>query len=111
MRRSLLLLFFIVVPFQVFAAGLPSQVSNFMGKIYVEILNPIITVAYAIAIMYLSWSVFQYTLKSDKLDKEKLKNSLIYGVLGVFVMSMVFAIMKFVARSVTGTDTMIGENV
>lgn len=96
---------------QALAAGLPSQLSHFMDKIYTVILNPIITIMFAVAILYLSYSVFNYTLNKDKLDKEKLKASLIYGVVGVAVMSLVFGLMKFVARTITGDESIIEQNV
>ncbi len=111
MKRPILLSIFVLLPIEAFAAGLPSQVSEFMGKIYMEIINPLITLAFAISILYLSWSVYKYTLNKDKIDKDKLKSSLIYGVAGVAIMSLVFGIMKFVARTITGDDSIIIENV
>ncbi len=114
MKRYLALFIFVVAPFQALAAGLPATVSNFMGRIYYVILNPIITVGFAVAILYLSWCVFQYTLNSAKFadaERVKLKDSLIYSVVGVFIMASVFGIMKFLARSITGDDSIITQNV
>lgn len=113
MKRSVFLFLFVIAPIQVLAQtqGVPKQVGNFMERVYTVILNPVITIMFAVAILYLSYSVFNYTLNKDKLDKEKLKASLIYGVVGVAVMSLVFGIMKFVARTITGDETIIEQNV
>ncbi len=112
MKRSVLLFTFIIAPLQALAAGFPAQLSSFMAKIYIEILNPLISLAFAVAILYLSWSVIQYTLlKKDKIDQAKLKDSLIYGVVGVAIMSLVFGLMKFIARTITGDDSVITDNV
>lgn len=98
-------------PLSAIAATIPAQVSEFMGKVYVEILNPIIAVGFAISILYLSYSVFKYTLYSDKLDKKKLQDSLIWSVVGVFIMASVFAIMRFVAVSITGDSSIISQTM
>ncbi len=100
-----------VLPQIVLAVEITHSVSSFMGKVYENIVNPAITVLFAIAILYLSWSVFQYTFQGDKVDKDKLKASLIYGVLGVFIMSTVFAIVKFIATSVGGDANSVMNSI
>lgn len=92
-------------------ATLPGQVSSFFGRVLDQIVNPLITLGFAVAILYLAWAVLQYTMGGDKLEKEKLKGSLIYGVLGVAIMATVFGIMKFLAASVGAPETIVTGNV
>ncbi|HXK37617.1 MAG TPA: hypothetical protein VJ579_00930 [Candidatus Paceibacterota bacterium] len=115
MKRIVVRLFTLLfLPRNAFAAtsvALPTQVSAFFGRVLVEIVNPLITLGFAVAIVYLAWAVLQYTMGGDKLEKDKLKNSLIYGVVGVAIMATVFGIMKFIAASVGAPSSVITNNV
>lgn len=101
------------IPFNAFAAdaALPGQVSAFFAKVLAEIINPLITLGFAVAIVYLAWAVLRYTMGGDKFDQAKMKNSLIYGVLGVAIMATVFGIMKFIAVSVGAPESIVTNNV
>lgn len=101
------------IPLSAFAdtAVLPGQVRAFFGRVLDQIVNPLITLGFAVAVLYLAWAVLQYTMGGDKLEKDKLKSSLIYGVLGVAIMATVFGILKFLAVSVGAPETIVTQNV
>ncbi len=107
------LLTLLVIPQHSLAAtaALPGQVSSFFARVLNEIVNPLITLGFALAVVYLAWSVYQYALGGDKLDQTKLKSSLIYGVVGVAIMATVFGIMKFIAVSVGQPESIVTNNV
>lgn len=54
----------LLIPINAFAAqaALPGQVSAFFAKVLAEIINPLITLGFAVAIVYLAWAVLQYTM-------------------------------------------------
>ncbi len=112
-KTGIRLLAFLALPEFAMAqqATLPGQVSSFFGRVLSEIINPLITLGFAIAIVYLAWAVLQYAMGGDKLEKDKLKNSLIYGVVGVAIMATVFGIMKFIASSVGQPTSIVTSNV
>src|SRR5512135_454229 len=93
------------------ATALSSAVSGFFARVLFQIINPLITLGFAVAIVYLAWAVLQYTMGGDKFDQGKLKSALIYGVLGVTIMATVFGIMKFIAVSVGQPTTIVTNNV
>lgn len=93
------------------AVALPDKVNSFFSRVLAEIINPLITLGFAVAIVYLAWAILQYSLGGDKLERDKLKNSLIYGVVGVAIMATVFGIMKFIASSVGAPEDVVTSNV
>ena len=110
-RLSPTLLAFLFAPMLASAASLPENAKEFIWNISNEIVNPIITLGFTAAIVYLAWTVFQFTFASEKLDQVKLKNSLIYSVVGVFIMATVFALMRFIAVSVGQDPSIVSNNI
>lgn len=69
----------------------------FLGKINQFILNPIIRLAFAVAVLYFTWGVFQF-IKSETADtkREEGKKKIIYGLLGLFIMFSALGIIKLI---------------
>ena len=74
--------------------------SPIIGKINAVILNPIITLLFALALVMFLWGVFQYLWmeESDK-AREQGRNHMFWGVIGMFVMFSVFTIMRIIANT------------
>ena len=65
-------------------------------KIKSEILNPLIGLMFAIALVYFLWGVFQFITKSDDPAKaEEGRMHMVWGVVGMFIMFSAFGIMNF----------------
>lgn len=62
-------------------------ITELLGKINEHILNPIITLAFAIALLVFFWGIFQFVASEtgDK-EREKGKSKILYGIIGLFVM-------------------------
>ncbi len=58
-----------------------------LGKINQYILNPVIVLAFAFALLVFFWGIFQF-VSSETVDaeREKGKKKILYGILGMFIM-------------------------
>ena len=95
-----------LLPEVAFAAPppIPAPVKTFIGKISTEILNPLIAIMFAIATAYFFYGVAAYIWNPDNEEmREKGKISMLWGVVGMFIMITVFGILRFIIDS-TGAD-------
>ncbi len=98
--------FSFLLPQTAFAAPppIPAPVKTFIGKISTEILNPIIAILFAVATAYFFYGVALYIWNPDSEEmREKGKLGMLYGIIGMFVMTSVFGIMWFIINA-TGAD-------
>jgi hypothetical protein len=90
---------------------IPSPVKTFIGKISTEILNPLIAIMFAVATAYFFYGVARYIWDPDnEEEREKGRISMMYGLIGMFVMVAVFGIMKFIISSI-GADPALMDYV
>jgi hypothetical protein len=70
---------------------------EFLGKINQFILNPIIRLLFAVAILYFTWGIFQF-ISSETADnkREEGKKKIFYGIIGLFVMFSAYGIIKLI---------------
>jgi hypothetical protein len=99
-------LFNFIFPLSAGAAAppIPPAVKAFVGKISTEILNPLIALMFAVALMYFFYGIAAYIWNPD--DEEarvKGRRNMLWGIIGMFVMVSVFAIMRFIISSI-GAD-------
>jgi uncharacterized membrane protein YidH (DUF202 family) len=74
------------------------------------ILNPIIILLFALAVLIFLYGVFKYVRKSDSEDeRETGRRHMIWGVIGMFIMISVFGIMNIIINTVGGPRTDINE--
>lgn len=78
-----------------------------LNKINEIILNPIITLLFAIAVLYFFWGLFQF-INSEAADgkHEDGKRKIIFGLFGIFVMISAYGIIGFLLNSfgINGPD-------
>jgi hypothetical protein len=72
-------------------------VTELLGKINQYILNPVIMLAFAVAMLVLFWGIFQF-IASETSDakREAGKNKILYGLVGMFVMLTAKGIIKLI---------------
>jgi len=59
------------------------------------IINPLISLMFAFAVVYFLWGVFKYIRAADSpADRETGRKHIIWGILGIFIMTAVFVIME-----------------
>lgn len=66
-----------------------------------HILNPIITLLFAAALLYFLWGVFQMIRGGDSEDARALgREHMIWGVVGLFIMVAVYGILNIVCNTI-----------
>ncbi len=73
------------------------DITSFLKKVDLYILNPIILLLFSVATVYFIYSVVNY-LRLDPSDSERKEafNSIIWSIVGIFIMLSVYGIINFV---------------
>ena len=86
------------VPAVSFAAT-PTTFAELVNLIIDTILKPFVTLVFGLAFAAFLWGMFKYIRSASEGDKEEAKNTIIYGLIGLFVMVSVWGLV----RILTGT--------
>ena len=66
-----------------------------------EIINPAIAVLFAVGFAIFLWGIVRFIWKADDENERNLgKQNILWGVVGMFIMASVFAIIRFIARAI-----------
>ena len=77
------------------------QIDPLISKINQEIINPIIMLLMALAVVYFIWGIANFIKGYDTdEDRESGKRHMLYSIIGFSVMVLAFAIMNFIASSI-----------
>jgi protein-S-isoprenylcysteine O-methyltransferase Ste14 len=85
----------------------PPAVVAFMGKVNDAVINPIIGVIFALALLYFLWGLFMFLAHMDNESKiAEGKRHMLSGIIGMTIMVSVFAIIALVLATfdIKGTD-------
>jgi len=75
-------------------------VSALVSKIQDAIINPIIGIIFALALLLFVWGVARFLIQADDANaREQGKKHIIYGLIGMFIMVSVYGILSVI----TGT--------
>ncbi len=78
-----------------------NSVIKLIHKINEVILNPLITLIFAAAVLIFLYGVFEYLKGSDSDDARSTgRNHIIWGVVGMFIMVSVFGIMDIIMNTI-----------
>jgi hypothetical protein len=71
-------------------------------KAFSELLNPVITIIFGIALIYFFWGVTQFILNDagNEKTREDGKKKMIWGVVALFVFVSIYGILRFVGELV-----------
>ena len=71
--------------------------AELLNKINGLILNPIIRLAFAVALLYFFWGIVQF-INSETADSSRAKGQkkILYGLLGMFIMFSAYGIVRFI---------------
>lgn len=93
------------------APPIPATVLAFIGKISTEILNPLIAVMFAVATLVFFYGVAKYMWDpANEEAREGGRRSMLWGIIGMFVMVSTFSIMRLIISSI-GADASLMDNV
>ncbi|QQR50051.1 hypothetical protein IPF86_03120 [Candidatus Nomurabacteria bacterium] len=89
-----------------YAAGpIESSVDSLLAKINKVILNPLIILMFAVALVYFMYGVVEFLANSTSEDARKTgKAHMLYGVIGMFIMIAVYAIMNIIVNTLGVTN-------
>jgi hypothetical protein len=74
-----------------------ASVDDTIRKVNKGLINPLITLMFAIAAVYFVYGVFEFIKDSDASDaREKGKQHIIWGLVGMAIMGSVFFIMQLI---------------
>lgn len=88
------------------AATKVSPVTQFVGKINKLIINPIITLLFAAALVYFIYGVVMFLIDKSQgggENAESGKNHMLWGIVGMAIMLSVFGILRLI-QSTLGVD-------
>ena len=78
-----------------------ASVTTLMQSISRVILNPLIALLFALALVYFVYGLAQYLLQTDNEEIRKTsKSHMLWGVIGMFIMVAVFGIMNLVLKTI-----------
>jgi len=74
-----------------------APVIEFLKAISRVILNPIITLAFAVALLVFFWGIFQF-IKSETSDtgREEGKRKIMYGLIGMLIMISAYGLIRLI---------------
>jgi succinate dehydrogenase/fumarate reductase cytochrome b subunit len=84
-------------------AQVAAPIRQFVGKVNTLIVNPLIVLMFAAALMYFLYGVFQFIVNADQSeDRETGKQHMLWGIIGMFLMFAVFALLRIIQNTVGG---------
>jgi hypothetical protein len=73
----------------------------FLNKVNAVVVNPIITLLFAISTVYFIFAIINLIQSSkDGKDLDKAKERVLYSIIGIFIMVSVYGIINFVISSI-----------
>lgn len=80
-------------------------------KINFYIINPAIRILFALAFLIFVWGIIEYTLRKDSADaKIKGRDHIMWGLIGLAIMTSVFFILRVVTRTLGIDEVQINES-
>jgi len=78
-----------------------SAIGDFVTRFNDVILNPIIGLLFALALVLFLWGIVEFFWQADSdLARQKGKSHMLWGLIGLFIMFAVFAIMKIIVNTI-----------
>ncbi|MFA6552051.1 MAG: hypothetical protein WCT19_00950 [Candidatus Paceibacterota bacterium] len=80
---------------------LPQAANDFISKVLVNIVNPLIYLMFGVAFVVFMWGVTEYVLHLDDEDaRKKGTQHMIWGVIGFFIMISAYGIVALIGATV-----------
>ena len=87
---------------KVYAAGtVPAATVSLLQRILVNIVNPLITLMVAVALIYFLWGVFEFVRNAESSEERKKGGMhMLYGALGLFIMLTAYGVLNLIVGTV-----------
>ena len=96
------------LPMFAFAAGMADAFS--LLALAHKLLNTIIPVLIALAVVYFIWGVIQYTVSTDEEAKTGARGKIINGLIGLFIIVSFWGIIAIITNTTGVGPTSFGSN-
>lgn len=72
-------------------------ITTFIYKVNEVILNPLIILLFAVALIVFFWGIFEFIAQSSSDEaRERGKKNMVWGIIGMFIMFSVFGIINII---------------
>jgi len=89
-----------------------AQLDTFLQRINYYVVNPLIRVLFALAVIYFIYGIVQYILnRSNAEKKEQGRTHIMWGLIGLFIMTSVFFILRILVLTFGLDGVTINEGV
>ncbi len=76
------------------------SIEALLGRINQVILNPLIFLFFGIALVVFFWGIFKFIARNDdESEREQGKRSMVWGLVGMFIMFSVFGIVNLILKT------------
>lgn len=73
------------------------DITEFLGKVNAAVINPLILLLFAVALLVFIWGLFKFVTSTETDEgRETGKRTILWGIIGMVVMVGVFGIIKLV---------------
>lgn len=87
-----------------------ASLNSFIGSVDTMIINPLISLLFALAIVYFLYGVFEFIANQENEEKKTTgKSHMLWGIIGIVIMMGVFVIMNMIL-STLGIDYIHPDN-
>jgi len=77
-----------------------ASVDSFIANVNKQIINPLILLLFALALVYFLYGVFEFISNQTNEEKKTIgKNHMIWGIIGIVIMMGVFTIMNIIMNT------------
>lgn len=77
------------------------SISEFISKLGIVIINPLIRLMFAVALVSFLWGVAKYIQNADDpAERQKGRMGILYGIIGLVIMVSVYSIMAIAKNTV-----------
>lgn len=87
------------------------SLDTFISNVDQLIINPIIMLLFALAVVYFLWGLFEFLSNTENEEKRTVgKSHMLYGVIGIFIMLSVWSILGVIMNTlnIRGIDPKAG---
>jgi hypothetical protein len=80
------------------------QANTLINKISYAILNPLIALAFAIALIVFLWGMYKYVRHADVPEEREIgQKNMFWGIIGMAIMTSVYGIINVLQSTLTNT--------
>ena len=86
---------------EIIGGGAPISPKTLLNNILDQIVNPLIILMVAVAVLYFLWGVFQFVKNAESSDERKKGGmNMLWGAIGLFIMVTAYGILNLIMGTI-----------